>query len=120
MRPARGCSCDGSGIDAPPRNEETSVALEGSKGVGVKDFWGGSWIAGVGLEEVEDFRPVKVSQIDILNREVTEKNAQTLAENVESCVRAASWRFGGDQVSNKFWDDPLSRQNVVPRQPGVR
>lgn len=37
LRPARGCSWDGSGREAVSRNEETSWAVEGSKAVGSKE-----------------------------------------------------------------------------------
>ncbi len=75
MRPARGCSCDGSGREGPVRKEETSCAVDGSKGVGRK-VSAGSWRSDDEEdeedgdededEEEEDFRPVRESQIDIL------------------------------------------------------
>ncbi len=68
MSPARGCSCEGSGSAASPRNEETSWALDGSKAVGVKEER--SLEAGEDEELVEeggeDFWPVSVPQRDIL------------------------------------------------------
>ncbi len=72
MRPARGCNCDGSGREGPVRKEETSCAVDGSKGVGRK-VSAGSWRRveddeeeDEGEDEDEDLRPVRESQIDIL------------------------------------------------------
>lgn len=65
MRPAKGCNCEGSAKAGPERKEETSWASAGSKGV----LWKAVPLDGREESEVfddEDFRPVNLSQIDIL------------------------------------------------------
>lgn len=64
MRPARGCSCDGSENEGPVRKDETSWPSEGSKGVGWARSVGEDEV--VSVEVVEDFRPVNLSQIDMV------------------------------------------------------
>jgi hypothetical protein len=72
LRPARGCSCDGSGNDVPDRKDDTSAAVEGSKGVGEKESVTVSDDEGEEDEEdveFEDLRPVRASQNDDIEYE---------------------------------------------------
>jgi hypothetical protein len=76
LRPARGCSCEGSAKEELPRKASTPWAEVGSKGVGWnEDCWvgwkleGGSGVegsAGALDDEVcdDDLRPVRASQMD--------------------------------------------------------
>lgn len=75
FRPASGWSWEGSGREGPVRKEETSWAVEGSKGVGWK-VSAGSWRKAEDDDEEDEeeededegFRPVRESQIDMFVR----------------------------------------------------
>lgn len=62
MRPASGCSCEGSGSDSGERKEDTSAAVVGSKGSGSKSVEEGE--EEEDEEGGEERRPVRVSQND--------------------------------------------------------